>query len=123
MESGECQREALENVRHGMSSIAPAGPDTFIRRPNQVQNLRGWTPARGKDSATKAGLRIVRWRPVVLREPERPLLGLFGMMRSQDLPESIRNKTWTEPSLIIRTSDGAIHPEYSAVKLSFGFPP
>jgi hypothetical protein len=44
-------------------------------------------------------------------------------MRSQDLPESIRDQTWTEPPLIIRTRDGAIHPEYSAVKLSFGFPP
>ena len=78
---------------------------------------------RVKDAAAKTALSIVRWRPVVLREPERPLLGLFGMMRSQDLPESIRNKTWTEPPLIIRTSDGTIHPEYSTVKLSFGFPP
>jgi hypothetical protein len=58
-----------------------------------------------------------------LREPERPLLGLFGMMHSQDLPDSIRDKTWTEPPLIIRSNDSAIHPEYSAVKLSFGFPP
>ena len=78
---------------------------------------------RVKDSAAKAGLSIVRCRPIVLREPERPLLGLFGMMRSQDLPETFRKKTWTEPPLIIRTRDGAIHPEYSTVKLSFGFPP
>lgn len=78
---------------------------------------------RVKAAATKNGLSIVRWRPIVLREPERPLLGLFGMMRSQDLPESLRNKTWPEPPLIIRTNDGAIHPEYCAVKLSFGFPP
>src|SRR5262245_29287964 len=45
---------------HGMRLMAPAGPDTFIRRPNQVQNLRGWTQARGKDSAMKAP-HPVRW--------------------------------------------------------------
>src|SRR5215475_9720324 len=45
---------------HGMSLMAPARPDTFIRRPNRVQNLRGWTPARGKDSAMKAP-HPVRW--------------------------------------------------------------
>ena len=60
MESRECQREALEHVRHGMRLIVSAGPDTFIRRPNPVQNLRGWTQARGKESATKV-LHPVRW--------------------------------------------------------------
>src|SRR6185436_14100030 len=77
---------------------------------------------RVKEGARAAGLTIVRWRPVVLREGERPLLGLFGMMRAADLPEAIRARTWSEPALTIRTRDGALHPEYSAVKLSFGFP-
>lgn len=75
------------------------------------------------EGARAAGLSVVRCRPVVLREPERPLLGLFGMMRAADLPESMRARTWTEPPLIIRDQTGSIHPEYSAVKLSFGFPP
>jgi tRNA1Val (adenine37-N6)-methyltransferase len=78
---------------------------------------------RVKQSATAAGLAIVRWRPIVLREDERPLIGLFGMMRGADLPEAMRSRTWSEPALIIRTRDGSVHPEYSAVKLSFGFPP
>ncbi len=78
---------------------------------------------RVKESAKKCKLTIVRWRPVVLREEERPLLGLFAMVRSEDLPEKMRDKTWTEPPLIIRQRDGSIHPEYAAVKLSFGFPP
>jgi tRNA1Val (adenine37-N6)-methyltransferase len=81
----------------------------------QEERVRAGAPA--------AGLSIVRWRPIVLREEERPLLGLFGMMRSNDLPASMREQTWTEPPLIIRTPDGAVHPEYSAVKLAFGFPP
>ena len=79
--------------------------------------------ARVKDGAAAAGLVIVRWRPVVFREGEPPLVGLFGMMRAEDLPENFRNQTWVEPDLIIRTASGAIHPEYSAVKLAIGFPP
>jgi tRNA1Val (adenine37-N6)-methyltransferase len=79
--------------------------------------------ARVKESARSSGLTIIRWRPIALREGERPLLGLFGMMRATDLPDSTRNRTWTEPPLVIRTRNGAVHPEYSAVKLSFGFPP
>jgi tRNA1(Val) A37 N6-methylase TrmN6 len=78
---------------------------------------------RVKDAATKSNLSIVRWRPIVLRENERPLLGLFVMMRSEDLPEKFRTQTWQEPPLIIRKQDGSVHPEYSVVKLSFGFPP
>lgn len=76
-----------------------------------------------QSSAAASGLVIVRWRPVVLRENKAPLLGLFALWRATDLPEWLRGSTWTEPPLIIRTATGAIHPEYNAVKLSFGFPP
>lgn len=75
------------------------------------------------DAARQAGLALVRCRPVILRSGDRPLLGLFGMMRATDLPPAFRTGTWTEPPLTIRNADGSIHPEYSAVKLSFGFPP
>lgn len=79
--------------------------------------------ARVEAGAKSAGLVIVRKRPVVFREGDSPLVGLFGMMREGDLPEWFRNQTWTEPPLIIRTRDGKIHPEYSGVKLAIGFPP
>jgi len=79
--------------------------------------------ARTRQGAAEAGLVLVRRRPVVLREGERPLLGLFGLMRADDLPVAMRSRTWEEPPLIIRARDGSVHPEYSAVKLSFGFPP
>jgi tRNA1(Val) A37 N6-methylase TrmN6 len=79
--------------------------------------------SRVEDEASVAGLAIVRRRAVVLREGEAPLLTLFGMMRAADLPEPFRNRTWAEPPLIIRARDGSVHPEYSAVKLSIGFPP
>lgn len=74
-------------------------------------------------AAGEAGLAIVRWRPVILREADSPLLGVFVMMRREDLPAWMHEQTWVEPPLIIRTTDGKIHPEYSALKLSIGFPP
>ena len=79
--------------------------------------------ARVEQGACEAGLVIVRHRPVVFCESEPPLVALFGLMRATDLPEWFRRHTWVEPELIIRTRDGKIHPEYSAVKLAIGFPP
>ncbi len=73
--------------------------------------------------AQAAGVVIVRQRPVIFREGDAPLVGLFGMMKADDLPEWFRSNTWIEPPLVIRTRDGKIHPEYSAVKLAIGFPP
>jgi tRNA1(Val) A37 N6-methylase TrmN6 len=73
--------------------------------------------------AREAGLTILRRRALVLREGEPPLLSLFAMVRSEHLPEPFREQTWVEPPLVIRTTEGKIHPEYSAVKLSIGFPP
>jgi tRNA1Val (adenine37-N6)-methyltransferase len=78
---------------------------------------------RVEEAASAAGLVIVRRRPVIFREGEAPLIGLFAMMRAPDLPEPMRGRAWVEPPLVIRTSAGGIHPEYSAVKLAIGFPP
>jgi tRNA1(Val) A37 N6-methylase TrmN6 len=78
---------------------------------------------RAETAARDAALTIVRRRPVVFREGEPPLVGLFAMMRDGDLPEEFRRHTWVEPPLVIRRADGAVHPEYAAVKLAVGFPP
>jgi tRNA1Val (adenine37-N6)-methyltransferase len=79
--------------------------------------------SRVEAAAATAGLRIIRWRPVTLREPEPPLLGLFCMVVESDVPPGARRDAWMEPPLVIRTAEGRIHPEYSVVKMSFGFPP
>lgn len=89
--------------------VFPVNPDAQLKRV--------------EEGARAAGLAIVRRRPIILREGERPLLAVFAMMRAQDLPESFREKTWVEPPLTIRCADGSVHPEYSAIKLSIGFPP
>jgi tRNA1(Val) A37 N6-methylase TrmN6 len=74
-------------------------------------------------AARDATLAIVRQRPVVFREGEAPLIALFAMMRRDDLPSHMRERTWTEPPLTVRCADGSVHPEYAAVKLAVGFPP
>ena len=76
-----------------------------------------------QDAATAAGLTLVRTRPVVFREGDEPLVGLFAFMRTADLPASMHAGGWVEPALIIRRADGTVHPEYAALKLSIGFPP
>jgi tRNA1Val (adenine37-N6)-methyltransferase len=100
-------------VRH----LAPGGffACVFPHEPAQL--------ARAEAAARDAGLVIVRKRPVTFREGDPPLVALFGLMRADDLPEWFRGQTWAEPPLTIRTRDGKIHPEYSAVKLAIGFPP
>ena len=74
-------------------------------------------------AASDAALTIVRRRPVVFKEGESPLIGLYVMMRAADLPEAMRSRTWVEPPLVIRSADGSVSREYSAVKLAIGFPP
>jgi len=78
---------------------------------------------RVESAAREASLAIVRRRPVVFREGEPPLVTLFAMVRSDDLPGDFRDRTWIESPLVIRRADGAVHPEYAAVKLAVGFPP
>ena len=78
---------------------------------------------RVQKAAKEVGLTIVRRRPVTLREGSPPLLSLFGMHLSEHLPEPMRNRCWLEPELVIRDSQGNIHPEYAALKLAIGFPP
>lgn len=105
-----CQAAATRLAMGGMfACVFPVNP------PEQERRV--------VDAAPAAGLTIVRQRPIVLRESEAPLLGLFAMMRTCDLPAEMHGQTWHEPPLIIRTENGSVHPEYAAVKLSFGFPP
>ena len=89
--------------------VFPVNPES------QLQRVRA--------AAAAHGLLVVRWRPVILREGDSPLLGLFALWRAVDLPSRMHTQTFTEPPLTIRLGNGEVHPEYQAVKLTFGFPP
>ncbi len=78
---------------------------------------------RVEEAAQQSQLTIIRKRPIVFKEGSPPLLSVFAMVRSDHLPEHFRDKTWSEPPLIIRTQTGEAHPEYAALKLAVGLPP
>lgn len=114
----EVRGDVGDYCRVAAQHLAPGGLFAIVFPVNPPAQLE-----RVLEGARAAGLTIVRRRDVVLKEGEPPLLGVFAMVRSEDLPERFRASTWVEPPLTIRTKDGQVHPEYSAVKLSFGFPP
>lgn len=80
--------------------------------------------ARVNDALRDAGLTLIRRRDVVFKEGEPPLIALFAAARAEDMPVTVRGRGgFIEPPLIIRDRNGQVHPEYAAVRLSFGFPP
>jgi tRNA1Val (adenine37-N6)-methyltransferase len=76
---------------------------------------------RAEGAIRDAGLKLVRRRDVVFKEGEPPLISLFAASRAADLPPT--QPAWVEPPLVIRRRDGSVSDEYSAIRLSFGFPP
>ncbi|MGZ8867660.1 MAG: tRNA1(Val) (adenine(37)-N6)-methyltransferase [Thermoanaerobaculia bacterium] len=93
--------------------LAPGGIFVFVFPALQA--------GRALAAVSGAGLTLVRRRDVVFKEGEPPLITLFAASRSADIPPTY--EAWIEPPLIIRMKDGSISPEYSAVRLSIGFPP
>ena len=111
----ELRGDIADYSRVAARHLAPGGVFACVFPEEQLTRIE--SAARG------VGLTIVRRRPVVFKEGEDPLIGLFVLMRAADLPESMRAQTWMEPPLVIRAADDRVHPEYSAVKLAIGFPP
>ncbi len=64
---------------------------------------------------------LMRRRDIVFKEGETPMISLFAAARAADLPPG--RQPWIEPPLIIRSANGSVHPEYAAIRMSFGFPP
>lgn len=71
--------------------------------------------------ARDADLTAVRFREVVFKEGDEPLLGLLALSRKVDLPPNY--EMWTDTPLTIRRSDGSLHPEYATLKLAMGMQP
>jgi tRNA1(Val) A37 N6-methylase TrmN6 len=111
----EVRGDITDYVAVAVPHLASGGLFACVFPENQLARVEG--------AAAAAGAVIVRRRPVIFREGEAPLVALFAMMRASDLPEQMRQRTWVEPPLVIRTGAGHVHPEYAAVKLAFGFPP
>ena len=93
--------------------LAPGGAFVFVFPTLQID--------RAIEALRDVKLKLVRRRDVVFKEGEPPLITLFAASRQTDIPQSYQ--AWVEPPLTIRMRDGSISPEYSAVRLSIGFPP
>jgi tRNA1(Val) A37 N6-methylase TrmN6 len=68
-----------------------------------------------------AALRLIRTRDVIFKEGDAPLITLFAAARAQDIPSTY--EPFIELPLTIRRADGGVDAEYSAIRMSFGFPP
>ncbi|HVT02409.1 MAG TPA: methyltransferase [Thermoanaerobaculia bacterium] len=113
-------RGAIEDYARAASRILGLGGlFAFVFPMNQLDRVI--------DALAASGLVLLRYRPVVFREGDAPLIGLFAASRAADLPVSFTSpregKPVVESPLIIRTRKGGVHPEYATVRLSFGFPP
>ncbi|HUR82692.1 MAG TPA: hypothetical protein VM733_18165, partial [Thermoanaerobaculia bacterium] len=68
-----------------------------------------------------AKLSLIRRRDVIFKDGEPPLITLFAATRAEDIPATYQ--PFVGPPLTIRRKDGGVDEEYSAVRMSFGFPP
>lgn len=96
--------------------LAPAGVFAFVFPLLQLERVR--------EAARKTGLVLLRRRDIVFKEGEPPLIAVFAASRAEDMPASVRARDEVaETALVIRRRDGMVHPEYAAIRMSFGFPP
>lgn len=93
--------------------LAPGGVFVFVFPTAQLD--------RALDAISNAQLALIRRRDIVFKEGESPLITLFAASRRADIPPSYA--ALVEPPLTIRNRNGSVDAEYSAIRLSFGFPP
>lgn len=93
--------------------LAPGGLFAFVFPTLQT--------SRALEALSSASLTLVRRRDIIFKEGEPPLITLFAASRREDIPATY--SAFIEPPLTIRTRDGGVDPEYSAIRMSFGFPP
>lgn len=93
--------------------LAPGGLFAFVFPTMQRERALG--------ALGDADLTLIRSREVLFKEGEPSLITLFAASRRSDIPPQYH--ALTDPPLTIRRRDGGVGDEYSAVRMSFGFPP
>jgi tRNA1Val (adenine37-N6)-methyltransferase len=109
----EIRGSVVDYARTASRILAPGGVFAFVFPTIQMERVL--------DGVRDAGLALVRRRDVIFKEGEPPLITLFAASRTTDIPKTY--EPYLEPPLTIRRRDGGVPAEYSAVRLSFGFPP
>jgi tRNA1Val (adenine37-N6)-methyltransferase len=93
--------------------LAPGGLFAFVFPTLQLE--------RALAAVDEAELKLIRRRDIAFKAGDTPLITLFAASRRADLPPTY--EALVEPVLTIRRLDGGVDPEYSAIRMSFGFPP
>lgn len=109
----EVRGSIVDYARAAARILAPGGLFAFVFPTAQLDRALG--------ALSDARLTLIRRRDVVFREGDPPLVTLFAASRAEDIPPSYQ--PLVEPPLTIRRRDGSTDPEYSAIRMSFGFPP
>jgi len=109
----ETRGDIADYARAAARFLAPGGVFVFVFPDAQRE--------RAAASLADRSLALVRRREVIFREGDRPLISLFAASRRDDIPVSY--EPLIEPPLTIRRADGGVDAEYSAIRMSFGFPP
>lgn len=109
----EIRGTVADYARTAARILAPGGLFAFVFPTVQTD--------RALQAIDEARLKLVRRRDIVFKEGEPPLITLFAASRAEDLPPTY--EALIERPLTIRRRDGGVDAEYSAVRLSFGFPP
>ena len=103
----EMRGTIADYARTASRILAPGGVFAFV-----------FPTARAADALP--GLMLLRRRDVIFKEGEPPLISLFAAVRAGDVPP---REAVVEHPLTIRAATGSVHPEYAAIRMSFGFPP
>ncbi|HEX8255674.1 MAG TPA: methyltransferase [Thermoanaerobaculia bacterium] len=109
----EVRGSVADYARAAARILAPGGLFAFVFPTLQIE--------RALAAIDDANLKLIRRRDVIFKEGDTPLITLFAASRNEDIPPTF--DALVEPPLTIRTKDGGVDPEYSAIRLSFGFPP
>ena len=109
----EIRGSVADYARAAARILGPGGLFAFVFPTLQIE--------RALQSIEAANLKLIRRRDVAFREGDPPLITLFAASRKEDIPASY--DALVEPRLTIRRRDGGVDLEYSAIRMSFGFPP
>jgi tRNA1Val (adenine37-N6)-methyltransferase len=93
--------------------LAPAGLFAFVFPTAQMD--------RAFAALDDASLKLIRRRDIIFKDGDTPLITLFAASRAEDIPPTY--EALVERPLTIRRKDGGVDAEYSAIRMSFGFPP
>jgi tRNA1Val (adenine37-N6)-methyltransferase len=109
----EVRGSVADYARAAARILAPGGLFAFVFPTLQLDRVHA--------ALGEASLKLIRRRDIVFKEGETPLITLFAASRAEDIPATY--VPLVERPLTIRRKDGGVDAEYSAIRLSFGFPP